>query len=387
MLTKQTRHIALIVAFLAVIVGVPFAQAVLEVARGERPSVLDLFRRVPSEANLRAFESDLEKTSWFETRTRPWMQLAQFLALEEGGDDAILGREDWWFYRPDVRYLIDAPAKSVTRAGPTDHAAKAAPPADDPVPAIVSFRDQLAARGIHLLVVPAPGKPSVYPEMLTTRAATYPESINPHTIDLIARLRAEGVEVVDLFDVYARATPEDVAWYLSQDSHWAPEGMHLAASAVAQRLIELGWAARGTRSYAGRPAPVERIGDVPAMIQAPWVSRLITPEIAHCVQVVDQATGQPYQDDPQAEILVLGDSFLRIYQTDEPLSAGFIAHLALELHAPMASIVNDGGASTLVRQQLARKPELLAGKKVVVWEFVERDIRFGIEGWQIIQQP
>jgi hypothetical protein len=89
-----------------------------------------------------------------------------------------------------------------------------------------------------------------------------------------------------------------------------------------------------------------------------------------------------YRDDPTSPVLVLGDSFLRIYQTDAPTSAGFIAHLARELRHPVASVVNDGGASTLVRQELARRPQLLAGKKVVIWEFVERDIRFGTEGWK-----
>ena len=63
-----------------------------------------------------------------------------------------------------------------------------------------------------------------------------------------------------------------------------------------------------------------------------------------------------YQDDPDAEILVLGDSFLRIYQQDEPGAAGFIAHLAQELQQPLTSLVNDGGASTLVRQELYRRP-------------------------------
>ena len=81
-------------------------------------------------------------------------------------------------------------------------------------------------------------------------------------------------------------------------------------------------------------------------------------------------------------MLVLGDSFLRMYQTDEPRSASFIAHLARALRRPVASVVNDGGASTLVRQELARRAQLLRGKKIVIWEFVERDIRFGMEGWQ-----
>jgi hypothetical protein len=43
--------------------------------------------------------------------------------------------------------------------------------------------------------------------------------------------------------------------------------------------------------------------------------------------------------------------------------------------------------STLVRQDLFRRPELLQDKKVVIWEFVERDIRFGAEGWQLVPLP
>ena len=36
-----------------------------------------------------------------------------------------------------------------------------------------------------------------------------------------------------------------------------------------------------------------------------------------------------------------------------------------------------------MRQELYRRPTLLHNKRVVVWEFVDRDIRFGTEGWQI----
>ena len=57
-----------------------------------------------------------------------------------------------------------------------------------------------------------------------------------------------------------------------------------------------------------------------------------------------------------------------------------VAHLALNPGFGLSSIISNGGASTLVRRQLARKPALLKGKQVVVWRFVERDIRFGAEG-------
>jgi hypothetical protein len=120
------------------------------------------------------------------------------------------------------------------------------------------------------------------------------------------------------------------------------------------------------------------------MLQSPRVGRLYPPDVIHCEQVASRATGEPYSDRDDSPILVLGDSFLRIYERDDPKSAGFISHLAHELSMPLASIVNDGGASTLVRQELASKPELLNGKKLVVWEFVERDIRFGLEGWQLV---
>ena len=56
-----------------------------------------------------------------------------------------------------------------------------------------------------------------------------------------------------------------------------------------------------------------------------------------------------------------------------------------DLSQPIASLVNDGGASTLVRRSLARNPRLLKGKKLVIWEVVERDFRFGEEGWKDVE--
>jgi len=123
------------------------------------------------------------------------------------------------------------------------------------------------------------------------------------------------------------------------------------------------------------------------MLQSAQIEKWIAPEPVPCVQVLRDDNGQAYRDQANAEVLVLGDSFLRIYQQDEPRAAGFIAHLAKELKQPMTSLVSDGGASTLVRQELYRRPGFLKNKRVVVWEFVERDIRLGTEGWQQIPLP
>jgi len=389
---SKVKHVFLIAAFLIVLLSVGVVQLAVELSEGRPPQLAELFRQLPTKDNLRMFENDLEKSCRLAEMLRPSVQYVQFLILRDTGDKALMGRAGWFFYKPAVQYLIEPlPADSqYSRA--------------DVLSAIISFRDQLARRDIRLLVVPAPNKASIYPEMLTSRAEDSEQSVNPRTIEILAKLRDSGVEIVDLFKVFTEAraglSPGDnTRYYLSQDSHWSPDGMRLAAKAVAKKILDSGWAEKGKVRYRLKPANIERYGDVLKMMRD--VSRASRPRIAvkmpathgfeperlNCVQVVNADTGQLYQADPDSEVLVIGDSFLRIYSRDEPGSGGFIEHLACELGFPLTSIVNDGGASTLVRQELSRKPALLRNKKLVIWEFVERDIRFGTEGWQHVPLP
>ena len=362
----------LIVVFLAMLVSPPLVQTVVEARRGEWPRALQVFAQHPSPENLRAYDKSLEDASVTARALRPWMQAAQFLALREAGEKALVGRDGWFFYQPGVGFLTQ-------RAQPRDSTPR------DALAAVVRFRDDLAARGIRLIVMPAPNKESVYPEKLTCFAVPPARVIGKETRAFLAQCEDAGVEVVDLFAFYrdARQTSA-VPLYLAQDSHWSPAGMELAAAAVADRILARGWLNRGPVSYNRRPAPVQRLGDLSRMSRSPEIEKRTTPEPIACTQVIRRDTAALYTDDPASDVLVLGDSFLRIYQQDEPGHAGFVAHLALALGRPIASIINDGGASTLVRQELFRRPQLLAHTKVVVWEFVERDLRLGTEGWQII---
>ncbi len=376
------QHYLLVIGFLALAGVVAPIQGISELRDGGMPQALSLFTRVPTVAHLRAYEKDLENESVVQQAVRPPMQYLRYLAFGDTGDQALVGRQGWWFYRPDARYLFER--------CPDDPANKTGPRAA--LRAIVTFRDQLAERGINLLVVPVPGKPSIYPDMLTSRAEACDPRVRRHTARLLADLDAAGVETADLFDAFAdvrstsRSSNED-EWYLARDTHWTNDGARLAAEAVARKLRGLGWVPPGTVGYDLQPTVVDRLGDVLRMLKCPPVEALFEPEQVECDRVIRRDDGKPYHDDPAAPVLVLGDSFLRIYERDEPGAAGFIAHLARELRQPLASIVNDGGASTLVRETLARKHDLLAGKKVVVWEFVERDIRFGMQGWQDVPLP
>ncbi len=377
MTTSRLQCVCLGVTFLVMLAIVAPSQVVFDWRNGGAPQIAELFRQTPTRANLRRLESNLENGCRIGQIIRPWVQYVRLRFFHDAGDNAVVGRAGWFFYRPAVRYLIEpwSPESSQLSGNVFD--------------AITSFRDDLARRDIKLLVVPAPNKASIYPEMLTGRAGGMIGPVNPKTRSMLAQLDAAGVEILDLFKVYDEAKQQvgNPKYYLAQDSHWSPEGMQLAAEAVARRMLDLGWVSKGTRKYQTRAAPVRRYGDVLKKMQIPQVERSLRPQEMNCVQVLDAQTGQLYVDDPNSPVLVLGDSFLRIFERDEPGSGGFVAHLAHDLGLGLTTIVSDGGASTLVRQQLSRKPALLKGKRVVIWEFVERDLRFGTEGWRHVPLP
>ena len=369
----RRAYIIVAAVFLAVIMAPGLIQTVSELRHGERPRALDIFLQPPTARNLHAYEQSLEETSLVVKQLRPWMQYLEWRFLADAGEKAVVGRHGWLFYRPSVRYVIERQ----TGAPESDSA--------DPLPAIRSFRDQLQARGIRLLVVPVPNKESVYPEMLARRAEDAGVVVCEQTRRLLDQLEQCGIEYVDLFEVFRRARQEESRsdprrLYLAQDSHWSPEGARVAAGAVARRVLDGGTVNRGDHAYVERSVTVRRHGDLVEMLQVPQIERALEPERLACLQVVQSDTRTPYRDAPESEVLILGDSFLRIYEQDEPGAAGFIAHVARELGQPLTSIVNDGGASTLVRQELARRPTLLLNKRLVIWEFAERDIRYGTEG-------
>jgi hypothetical protein len=346
---------------------------------------------------LRPYEKEMEKSSIFANAIRPWMLMGYYAAFHDLGGKGVMGKRGWLFYRPDVDYLVrpdiyDARSKIVD---PND-----APMNDDAVKSIVSFKKQLAAQGVDLLFVIMPTKPSIYPDLLSEQMNRAAAGTFSHSLRLMEKLKAAGVETIDLFTPFAKERASDTlagdSLYLRTDTHFKTRAVRLTAAVVAERVRRYPWFTQGTAEYALDSLVVPRKGDIGEMVGLPQsVMRSARPpfpaEATKCYQVYRLArdgsgavTGRTlYKDDfKRSEILVLGDSFSRIFQTDEPRAAGWIAHLALELAQPVASIVNDGGASTLVRQSLARKPNLLKGKKLVVWEVVERDFRFGDEGWK-----
>ena len=413
---------------------------------------------------LRAFENKIDDESAIVLALRPKYQLAVWNLFSDPGEKVVLGAagdcigagcgrdtaaasDRWLFYRQDVEFLVQPSPLDVRSAK-----------LDNPVKAIERFRDQLKAKGVELLVVITPGKPSIYPEKLTGRASDAAENaagdavgnaadhansigLQSHGKKILDSLTRAGFNTVDLYTPLLAAKKDDASLgplYLNDDTHWTPRGAELAAAEIAAavkrlesdgkiNLTELRQKhADGSypMSFVAKDSVADRMGDVGEMSGLNKFGVFKTQRVTgHVVMqqninsladsiCIDSAykecknnsntlclwtsltacgfkydtTVTPFKDDfRNSKILILGDSFSRIYQTDSPVNAGWIAHFAKNMNRPVASIVSDGGASTLVREKLARKASVLKGKKLLIWEFVERDLRFGAEGWKDVE--
>ena len=377
-----------IASLLAVAVGVPVAQAIHEISAGRTPFLLELFQRIPTKTNLHGWDRQVRDNSIVAKAIRPAMLQGQFDLFGDAGAKALVGRNGWLFYKPDVDFLVQPRIDQdrfylgtfdTTMDGRRQNLR-------NPMVAIRDVHRQLVERGIRLVVVPVPGKPTIYPEMLAGPSA--PLDVSP-TLDLLDSLHASGIDAVDLVrPLRAAKTSATTPLYLERDTHWSPAGVGIAADVIARHLasIPLVSSRRDSSLFRTRDTLVERWGDLCEMSNLPRRREIWSTESVGASQVTDSA-GNLYADSDSAAVLWLGDSYSRIYQTDAPRAAGIIAQVALRLGQPLSSVVNDGGASTVVRQKLSRKPALLRHAKVVVWQFVERDVRFGDKGWSLEKLP
>ena len=255
---------------------------------------------------------------------------------------------------------------------------------------IVHFRDELARRGIELVVVPTPVKPTVHPEKLSARATAGTPVVNASYATFTERLREAGVRV---WDPTALLTGADGAeTYLKTDTHWRPEDMQRVAEELARDLVRDGLVtARGSTAYTRQAVTVEYFGDIRVMLGLPeGVARF--PRETVTVQQVREPDGAPWRSRSGGEVLLLGDSFTNIYAMKVMNwgdAAGLAEQLSYALAMPVERISENDAGSFVTREKLAvdlaRGEDRLAGKKVVVWQFADRELSQG--DWKLIALP
>ncbi|MCX7818354.1 MAG: hypothetical protein N2652_03970 [Kiritimatiellae bacterium] len=342
---------------------------------------------------LQRYEDELEEASWFRERVQPATQWLLCRLLRAGNEPTLIGRSGVLYYGPELEHLAGAgfldPGQLERRRRSGDRWTPA--PQPDPVAAIVEFRDQLAARGIHLIVMPVPVKIGAWPAGFTDRRLGSPPLRNRSWPQFRAALERHQVEILDIAEVMRNFPPDLRAGpYLRTDTHWRPETMEAIAAALAQRIRPRLPAVPPT-TYRASPALVTNRGDLAVMLNLPASAPWPAPEVAAIRQVISP-DGRPWTSDPTAEVLLLGDSFANIFSLDSMRwgsAAGLAEHLSLALQRPVDRMVrNDAGAYAtrhLLFGELRRRPERLANKRVVVWQFSERELSLG--DWKLLSWP
>ena len=409
----------IIALFLLTIVAVPTIQHALEVRAGksrpfqpkaaeaaiipghalrelQNPAIPTAWAKIQAANSLflrdvKAYEKAQEDESFLAVAAIPPTQAltAQFVGL--GNEQVYIGRDGWLFYQPEVGYLTNEGflSKDFLRAR-----ARASEVQPDPLKGILHFRDQLAARGIRLLLLPAPVKPMIEPEHLSARYAPNTGAVlqNPSYPAFLKALDAAGVDYLDVSHALAATKQRtERPQFLRTDTHWTPEAMELAAALLAEKLHTMGISADAAIELKRTSQTVAGTGDIAAMLKLPATSTLYPPQTV-TIQPVSKPGGGDWTPDASASVLVLGDSFSNIYSLEAMRwgkSAGFVEQLAFALRAPVDAILrNDAGAHAtrdLLAHELAIGHDRLAGTRVVVWEFAMRELSVG--DWKLIDLP
>ncbi|MGE0450257.1 MAG: hypothetical protein AB7Q29_11820 [Vicinamibacterales bacterium] len=357
-------------------------------------------------ASIHEFEHAIDEEGVAPAAVRPAVQAVLSGWLRAGNERVVQGRDGWLFYRPDVEHVIGRgflePAELERRRLSSDEWND--PPSPDPRPAILEFQRQLAGRGIVLILVPTPVKPSIEPQQLggprmpgaNVQGDHGPAPLlNASHAAFVDEMRRSGVFVFDAAGAVAEApqigdgtvarTIAQAPLYLATDTHWRPETMARVAERLAafiHTVVELPPA----QSLALRvdQRQVRNTGDTASMLGLPAGHALSQPESVTIDQVLHAADGEAWRPARSADVLVLGDSFSNIYALESMgwgRSAGFVEHLSRALARPVDRIVqNDAGAYATrerLRQEMTAGSDRLAGKRVVVWQFAARELSGG----------
>lgn len=248
------------------------------------------------------------------------------------------------------------------------------PAAENPVGRIKALRDSLAALGIDFLFVPVPTKLDVEP----TLVGGFKDAVaQPWARKLLLDLADAGVETVDLLPALRGR-----GLWRRQDTHWKPQGAEAAASIVAERIRAYGWYAKAARDsliLARKDTVWMDFGDLRDRLDPAEKAKIAQEKVAGARFFGPD--GKPWDDPANGPILLLGDSYLGVYQKISPRSAGFSSILSSELKVPVSLAMGWGGGPEAPRKLAALGPDGLAGRRLVVWIMSQRDLFRFPGGW------
>ena len=252
----------------------------------------------------------------------------------------------------------------------------------DPVPAMVEFKDLLAAKGIDLFVVPVPAKASIYPDKLDADFSPG----DPNTLgEFFERMREQGLTVIDIEPLMRqrRAEKPGEKLWCEQDAHYTPLTCQLTAELIATELKAKDWYADSPKQELkrGEPATLEIVGD--QVKDSEWDGK--TGKETLTVQYAGRDAGgsiEPVEPDRESPVLLLGDSHALVFHEGASggmhcRGAGLFDQLSYECQFPLDLVGVRGSGQVQARKQLFFTASPISGywekKKAVIWLFSARE--------------
>lgn len=382
------RKFVVCVFFLGIVYLYPLLQIGYEFSVKEIKSLADIemfsfFRRLSSvDSNksllainrqlcdvINQYEDAIEDESLLRAALLPPAQYLMLKAFNVGNEQVIIGSNGHLFFSSCFNYLANP--GFLRREQLKKRMLSGVQP--EPALAVIDFYRQLQERNIELVLVPVPVKPMIYPDKLGGR----PGPLNNRSFAAFKNaVERAGITVVDLAQPLSDLRASGTDSFLKTDTHWTPEGMLLAARKIADVV------GRKNQPMETARERISALGDVAAMLKMRNIDAFFPQETVE-TRVVDTTP------DRNAEVLLLGDSFCNIFSLEAMnwgARAGLPENLAAELGEKIDVIARNDSASfatrQLLAQELGRGRDRLAGKRVVVWQFVIRELADG--DWRLI---
>ena len=338
--------------------------------------------------NIDLLETSLEENSFLRSFFLPSLQSFYFNVLGQGNEKVVVGEAGWLFYRPGIDSLSGQPLldKDQLQLRIEGHELWEKPVQPDPLKAIVDLHRQLDERGIKLIVMPVPVKASIHPEKISGDSVAEPLT-NRDWDSFLQKLTEKNVTVFDSRPLLYEYAQDHDAAFLKTDTHWLPGAMDLIAKNLAGRIRSDFPDLESSADFNLQHQVIEAEGDVSKMLTLPG-SHLPFLQTVTIEQVVN-GDNELWQPDTDSEVLLLGDSFTNIYSTEGlgwGRNGGFAEHLSYHLQQSIDLLSRNDSGAFVTREMLAleltRGRDRLTGKKVVIWEFAERELTHG--NWKLI---
>lgn len=285
----------------------------------------------------------------------------------------LIGPDGWLFLAEEADLLVPR-----DRATPAASESEHVSIPQDRRRAILDLRAQLASEGIELLFLPVPAKLAIYPERFVGgELAGSPARLDDRVRRFYLELEAAAVEVIDLTDAFlAQRVPNPDPLYVATDSHWSPRGCVIAAEQLGRLIRERLGRTRPAPRFPESPIWIERAGDLTSYLPR----RRFPPDRIRLLPVTEPEVHELARDRPEPRVLLIGDSNLVVYRDHR---SGLSDQLERELAEPVTVVAMQAGGATGARQALARRPELLKARRIVVWVASARLLVSG-PAWQSV---